>query len=41
MTVAFPGLFSYHFFDIHIQSNLGMVVYGIERSYPKVGIGQI
>ena len=27
--------------DLHKGSNLGMGVYVIERSYPKVGIGQI
>ena len=27
--------------DIHLGSNLGMVVYAVERSYPKVGLGQI
>ena len=27
--------------DLHKGSNLGMGVYAIERSYPKVGVGQI
>ena len=27
--------------DLHKGSNLGMGVYVIERSYPKVGVGQI
>ena len=27
--------------DLHKVSNLGMGVYAIERSYPKVGVGQI
>ena len=27
--------------DLHQGSNLGMGVYTIERSYPKVGVGQI
>ena len=27
--------------DLHKESNLWMGVYGIERSYPKVGVGQI
>ena len=27
--------------DPHKGSNLGMGVYAIERSYPKVGVGQI
>ena len=27
--------------DLHKGSNLGMVVYAIERSYPKVGVCQI
>ena len=27
--------------DLHKESNLGMGVYAIERSYPKVGVGQI
>ena len=27
--------------DLHKASNLGMGVYAIERSYPKVGVGQI
>ena len=27
--------------DLHKGSNLGMMVYAIERSYPKVGVGQI
>ena len=27
--------------DLHKGSNLGMVVYAIERAYPKVGVGQI
>ena len=27
--------------DLHKGSNLGMWVYAIERSYPKVGVGQI
>ena len=26
---------------VHKGSNLGMGVYAIERSYPKVGVGQI
>ena len=28
-------------FDLHKGSNLRMVVYAIERSYPKVGVGKI
>ena len=28
-------------FDLHKGSNLGMGVYAIERSYPKVDVGQI
>ena len=27
--------------DLHKGSNLGMSVYAVERSYPKVGVGQI
>ena len=27
--------------DLHTKSILGMRVYAIERSYPKVGVGQI
>ena len=27
--------------DLHKGSNLGMGVYATERSYPKVGVGQI
>ena len=27
--------------DLHKGSNLGMGVYAIERSYPKVGVGQL
>ena len=27
--------------DLHKESILGMGVYAIERSYPKVGVGQI
>ena len=27
--------------DLHKGSNLGMWGYAIERSYPKVGVGQI
>ena len=27
--------------DLHKGSNLGMGVYAIERSYPKIGVGQI
>ena len=27
--------------DLHKGSNLGMGVYAIERSYPKVGVGKI
>ena len=27
--------------DLHEESNLGMEVYAIERSYPKVSVGQI
>ena len=27
--------------DLHKGSNLGMGVYTIERSYPKVGVGQV
>ena len=27
--------------DLHKWSNLGMGLYAIERSYPKVGVGQI
>ena len=27
--------------DLHKCSNLGMGVYAIERSYPKVSVGQI
>ena len=27
--------------DLHKESILGMGVYVIERSYPKVGVGQI
>ena len=27
--------------DLYRGSNLGMGVYAIERSYPKVGVGQI
>ena len=27
--------------DLHEESILGMGVYAIERSYPKVGVGQI
>ena len=27
--------------DLHKGSNLGMGVYAVERSYPKVGVGQI
>ena len=27
--------------DLYKVSNLGMGVYAIERSYPKVGVGQI
>ena len=27
--------------DLHKASNMGMVVYAIERPYPKVGVGQI
>ena len=27
--------------DLHKESILWMVVYAIERSYPKVGVGQI
>ena len=27
--------------EVHKGSNLGMAVYAIERSYPKVGVGQI
>ena len=27
--------------DLYIRSNLGVRVYAIERSYPKVGLGKI
>ena len=27
--------------DLHKESNLGVGVYAIERSYPKEGVGQI
>ena len=27
--------------DLHKRSNFGMGVYAIEKSYPKVGVGQI
>ena len=27
--------------DLHKESILGMGMYGIERSYPKAGVGQI
>ena len=27
--------------DLHKRCNLGMWMYAIERSYPKVGVGQI
>ena len=27
--------------DLYSGTNLGMGVYAVERSYPKVGIGQI
>ena len=27
--------------DLHKGSNLGMVVYAVERSYSKVAVGQI
>ena len=27
--------------DLHKESILGMEMYAIERSYPKVGVGQI
>ena len=27
--------------DLHKGSNLGMVAYAIERTYPKVGVGHI
>ena len=27
--------------DLHKGFNLGMEVYAIERSYPKVGVGQV
>ena len=27
--------------DLHKESTMGMAVYAIEKSYPKVGVGQI
>ena len=27
--------------DLHKRSNLGLGMYAIERSYPKVGVGQL
>ena len=28
-------------FDLHPGSNLGLELYAIERSYPKIGVGRI
>ena len=29
------------YLDLHKESVLGMGMYAVERSYPKVGVGQI